>query len=673
MRRFAVVALVAALGGLMAAARADARPAKEHSLYIGEEGNTTPPSLAGVTWADAPITWEALRGKAVIVLVYAPQPDSETWVAPFFEKLKKTIHDKPIVVLAIDASKNGDAGFAYAKAKGCSAPNIILGRDPAMPARFSPECEPFEYAFVAPEGEAIMSAPASRRGRPARECVKGTGLVEWLEECGKDRRYEGSFHVLTEEMTPKMKRLLWPLELDRYVSESSLKAAKNKLTEDERQGIDKALDEFLAAELDAVTRFSRGEPAERLLAYEKASSLAAVYKGRDEAKKAQEVAKELGRDAKFRRELAAERTFQKLMRKAGDDRGAQSQAKAAVAKSYQGTYYGQLAAGAGASPHPLRRFVEKPLKLLPEAEQKEFFARQQAASEKLLKKVPGIDLHPYESKRFLIYSDVSDSIVRDTFLPQLERMYDELCKLYGLDPTQRVWNGKAVIYAFSQKKDFEKLEAMFPEQRQELGRFVCRVNRDETVMINCFCCWERNPKQNAPTPAQQTAELTETGFELVHVAAQGFNRLYRTDSRLPSWVDEGIAECAAKRISGGTYPRNERAMVLTQLRFNTYRLGGPSYNHVDFFSCKQIELCTYRFGLEIAEFLMGYEPSTARVKAPDQGSGAKPAVETPYCTFINAIKDGMSSEKALKQVYKMTPEQLARAFGESIGIHDLKP
>ena len=53
-------------------------------------------------------------------------------------------------------------------------------------------------------------------------------------------------------MTPKMKRLLWPLELDRYVSESSLKAAKHKLTEAERQGIDKALDEFLAAELDAV-------------------------------------------------------------------------------------------------------------------------------------------------------------------------------------------------------------------------------------------------------------------------------------------------------------------------------------------------------------------------------------------------------------------------------------
>ena len=668
---------MAALGGLMAAARADARPAKEHSLYIGEEGNTTPPSLAGVTWADAPITWEALRGKAVIVLVYAPQPDSETWVAPFFEKLKKTIHDKPIVVLAIDASKNGDAGFAYAKAKGCSAPNIILGRDPAMPARFSPECEPFEYAFVVPEGEAIMSAPASRRARPARECVQGTGLVEWLEECGKDRRYEGSFHVLTEEMTPKMKRLLWPLELDRYVSESSLKAAKNKLTEDERQGIDKALDEFLAAELDAVTRFSRGEPAERLLAYEKASSLAAVYKGRDEAKKAQEVAKELGRDAKFRRELAAERTFQKLMRKAGDDRGAQSQAKAAVAKSYQGTYYGQLAAGDGASPHPLRRFVEKPLKLLPEAEQKEFFARQQAASEKLLKKVPGIDLHPYESKRFLIYSDVSDSIVRDTFPPPTGANVRRALQVVRARSGPSAFGTERPSSTPSRRKRIlRSSRRCSPSKGEELGRFVCRVNRDETVMMNCFCCWERNPKQNAPTPAQQTAELT--GDRLRHPRWSTWRPKGSTVSIGPIPACQVGSTRASPSAPPNGFPagptRGTRGPWSSPSCDSTrIALGALLITTWIFSPANRSSWCTYRFGLEIAEFLMGYEPSTARVKAPDQGSGAKPAVETPYCTFINAIKDGMSSEKALKQVYKMTPEQLARAFGESIGIHDLKP
>jgi hypothetical protein len=639
------------------------QPAKKPAPYLGEVGNTAPPCLAFITWADAPITWEALRDKTVILLVYTPQPDDEKWVGPFFKKLKETIRDKPIVVLAIDASKNGDAGFTYVKAKGFSAPNIILGRDPAMFARVAPDIETFKYAFIVPEGKVLFCERAVPWEHPADVSPNHNSVVGWLERCAKNRQYQGSFHVLTEEMTPKMKRLLWPLELDRYVSESSLKAAKHKLTEAERQGIDKALDEFLAAELDAVKRFSRGDPAQQLSAYEKATAIATVYKGRDEAGKAQELGKELARDAKFKRELAAKAAFQKLMRKAGDDLTARSRAMATVAKTYPGAYYGQLAAGDSVAPPPVRRFVLSPLKLLPEAEQKEFVARQQASSEELYKRVPGIALRAYESKRFLLFSDLSDGLVRNTFLPQLERMYDELCKLYGLDPAQRIWNGKAVIYAFSQQEDFRKLESLLPAKEPEFTLFVCHVNRDDTVTINC-----------SAQKDQKNLEWTAAG--LIHVTAQGFNRLYRTDSRLPSWVDEGVAEWVAKQVAGGTYWGNGRAHVLTQLRFNGYCLGGPARDHKrwgDFFSRKQIEPCNYGAASEIAEFLMGYNPSAARVKAPDQSPGAKPAVETPYCTFINAIKDGVPSEEALKQVYKMTPEQLVRAYGESIGIHDLKP
>ena len=118
-----------------------------------------------------------------------------------------------------------------------------------------------------------------------------------------------------------MKRLLWPLELDRYMSESSLKAAKHKLTEAERQGIDKALDRFLAAELDAVKRFSPGRAGRAAPAYEKATALAAVYKGRDEADQGRGMAKELARDAKFKRELAAKTAFQKAHAASGRQSG----------------------------------------------------------------------------------------------------------------------------------------------------------------------------------------------------------------------------------------------------------------------------------------------------------------------------------------------------------------
>ena len=105
------------------------------------------------------------------------------------------------------------------------------------------------------------------------------------------------------------------------------------------------------------------------------------------------------------------------MRKAGDNPAAQARAMATVAKTYQGTYYGQLAANDGVDPHPFHRFVENPLKLLPEAEQKKSGRPAAASYEELLKKLPGIDLHPYESKRFLIFSDLSDGLVRTPSSP----------------------------------------------------------------------------------------------------------------------------------------------------------------------------------------------------------------------------------------------------------------
>ena len=75
-----------------------------------------------MTWADAPITWDALRGKTVIVLAYAPHPDAEQRSGPFFEKLKAAICDKPIVVLAIDASKKGDGGLRLCEEEGLFGP-----------------------------------------------------------------------------------------------------------------------------------------------------------------------------------------------------------------------------------------------------------------------------------------------------------------------------------------------------------------------------------------------------------------------------------------------------------------------------------------------------------------------------------------------------------------------
>ena len=391
MKRLLTVALLIALGGPIGADQ----PPKNPAAPVKKAPAAKAAAVAGRRDLGRRADHvEALRGKTVIILVYAPHPDAEQWAAPFFEKLKEAIRDKPIVVLAIDASKKGDADFAYAKAKGCSAPNIILGRDLAMPARLGLECEFFEYARVDPEGQLAEAtfAGVCWGKRPAGTPLPKMGLLQTLEIRAYHHYPLGSFRLLTDDMTPKVKHLLWPLELGRYMPESSLKAAKHKLTEEEQQCIDKTLDRFLAAQIDALEKLCQGEPAERLRCYEKAAALAAVYKGRDEAGKADAMVKELARDAKFKRELAAKRAFQKAMQQAGDDLAAQARSMARLAKSFKGTYYGQLAANGGKAPEVFHPFILNTLILLPEAEQKKLVAKQQAAYEEVRKKLPGIDL-----------------------------------------------------------------------------------------------------------------------------------------------------------------------------------------------------------------------------------------------------------------------------------------
>ena len=44
-----------------------------------------------------------------------------------------------------------------------------------------------------------------------------------------------------------------------------------------------------------------------------------------------------------------------------------------------------------------------------------------------------------------------------------------------------------------------------------------------------------------------------------------------------------------------------------------------------------------------------------------------------YVAFINGIKDGLSWDESLRTHYGVTPEQLVNAYGNSMGVKDLKP
>ena len=97
---------------------------------------------------------------------------------------------------------------------------------------------------------------------------------------------------------------------------------------------------------------------------------------------------------------------------------------------------------------------------------------------------------------------------------------------------------------------------------------------------------------------------------------------------------------------------------------NTRSLGG------DFFTLEHIHAWQYGAAASITDFLLNYEPAATPGKPAAKAKGATPS---RYRKLIDGIKDGLPWEDALKEAYGLTPAELARAYGQAIGIPDLQP
>ncbi len=77
---------------------------------------------------------------------------------------------------------------------------------------------------------------------------------------------------------------------------------------------------------------------------------------------------------------------------------------------------------------------------------------------------PGSRLH--ETQHFLFVSNIPPQQV-GPYIASLDRMYEWMCKLYGVPRTHKVWlGGKAPIFAFLEKEQFDNFEdRFFPEAR----------------------------------------------------------------------------------------------------------------------------------------------------------------------------------------------------------------
>jgi hypothetical protein len=128
---------------------------------------------------------------------------------------------------------------------------------------------------------------------------------------------------------------------------------------------------------------------------------------------------------------------------------------------------------------------------------------------------------------------------------------------------------------------------------------------------------------------RQPQEL-EFAHVLVHESVHGFVHRYRSPARVPSWVNEGLAEWIATQLLLDKRPNRPKEVryLAQQLLIQYQGLGA-------FFDAPHIEAWHYPVSEMMTTMLV------------ERGKGG-------YVKFVNAIKDGEPWEDALKSKLKGT-------------------
>jgi hypothetical protein len=261
--------------------------------------------------------------------------------------------------------------------------------------------------------------------------------------------------------------------------------------------------------------------------------------------------------------------------------------------------------------------------------------KSRAMVEEVIRLLPGTEL--FETERFLFASNMPAEQVRP-YAAYLDRMYDWMCRLYGVPADRKVWlGGKAPIFAFVEQAQFEAFESQyFPEARQALRSLanvygLCHLSPNGEVVISCYR--GHNPH--------------DFGQMLVHETSHGFIHRYKTKAPLPNWVDEGMADLiGAEMVPASTAVRNRELKALPVL-MQQRSLG-------DMLTAKRIEAWQYGVASNLNRFLL----QTSRES---------------YVRFIESLKEGMKWDEALREAYDSSPEEMLSHYGRWIGVPELRP
>jgi hypothetical protein len=237
-----------------------------------------------------------------------------------------------------------------------------------------------------------------------------------------------------------------------------------------------------------------------------------------------------------------------------------------------------------------------------------------------------------ETNYFLFYTDMTPTEAQ-RWTQVLDRMYARLAEMFGVPKDENLWHGKAVIFVFVKREDFQAFEeAAFNIAKDAApaaaGR--CHQRGDGSVYVTFY----------------RSASPDAFARLLVHESTHGFLFRYRARTRIPSWANEGLAQVIEyELVPAAGLLQAEHAQARVELRKpNALK---------DFFASEQIEPAQYPIAQTLTEFM---------IRQNKRG----------YVAFINGIKDGLRWDEALKEKYGLGADELIAAYGQSMGVAGLR-
>ena len=246
---------------------------------------------------------------------------------------------------------------------------------------------------------------------------------------------------------------------------------------------------------------------------------------------------------------------------------------------------------------------------------------------------PSLRFQRVETQYFIFYTDMPAAQVTG-YIANLDKMYDQLCSLFGVPAGTNIWLGKCPVICFLHNEAFQQFEARHMNNPGTQG--VAGLNHqwsDGRVVITCA----------------RGDDPVFFAVVLVHETAHGFLHRIRSNGRIPLWMNEGISEWVSSVVvPQSQHIDNRMQQALPILRQNG-SLGG------DFLEDRG-RLADWQYGIAatLTQLLLSTDANA-------------------YRGLITGIKEGYTWQEALELTYGLSVEELVTGYGRQIGLPGLQP